>query len=83
VRTFVEGLVLSASRRTGDLLIKKLPTPQSVSAGSSVVSVAGVRCGVGQGGTGMRLELVVLPLRRQGTALKPVRRTPDLLQSVM
>lgn len=40
VRTFIEGLTLSAMKRSGELLIKKLPTPELLSAGSVLGATA-------------------------------------------
>ncbi len=42
VRAFVENLTVAGSKRCGEIRLKKLPALESLSAGSSVESLAGV-----------------------------------------
>ncbi len=42
VRAFVDGMTVVASKRSGELRMKKLPAPQSLGTGSSFEMVAGV-----------------------------------------
>jgi DNA invertase Pin-like site-specific DNA recombinase len=42
VRAFVDGMTVVGSERSGQIRMKKLPAPESLSAGSSVEMVAGV-----------------------------------------
>ena len=42
VRTFVEGMKVAGSKRSGEIRMKKLPAPELLGTGSSVESLAGV-----------------------------------------
>lgn len=61
--------------RGGEPRMKKLPAPESLSAGSSVEMVAGVRYEARQTELPWELEVVLLSFATRGTALVPARST--------
>lgn len=71
VRAFVDGMTVVGSERSGQIRMKKLPAPESLSAGSSVESLAGVRWDAGQTNLPWKLELVPLAFEARGTVLVP------------
>jgi hypothetical protein len=73
VRAFIETLTVVGSTRTGEIRMKKLPALESLSAGSSVESVAGVRCEARQSRRTQAPELILLTFTACGTALVPAR----------
>ncbi len=73
VRAFVENLTVAGSKRCGEIRLKKLPALESLSAGSSVESLAGVRYDVQQNGRRGKPELVLITFTTRGTALVPAK----------
>lgn len=76
VRAFVEELTLCGSTRTGELRIRELPMQATLSTGSSVEMVAGVRYEARQTNLGRGIGVVVLAFITQGTVLVPARAGP-------
>ena len=69
---FVESLTVADSKRCGEIRMKELPALESLSAGSSVESLAGVRYEAQQNNFPGGLWLVPLAFGTRGSALVPL-----------